>query len=243
MASFLKMLGYLGNENSSSYHLLSFFLVFKCFHLVLLPYRYAFYFLRMNYLINCHRIDTPTSTAVFGIPISQFFQKSIIYSNLCWPVKFTSESPPATIPPAMMVTPYRPDLVVHNTSTNSIALLELTCPLDSEHHLESARERKQNKVEYLQLLAELYHLNICNFYETLEVSHYHRFCVKNLWSFSHFILQDIPVSKSVLRQTLDDASQLCYSFVKDILAWDCHKWFPSPDWLFSFCNVHVCMLI
>ena len=88
----------------------------------------------------------------------------------------------------MMVTPYRPDLVVHNTSTNSIALLELTCPLDSEHHLESARERKQNKVEYLQLLAELDRLNICNFYETLEVSvlgYYHRFCVKNLWSFLH----------------------------------------------------------
>ena len=53
-----------------------------------------------------------------------------------------SVSPPATIPPEVMVTSYRSDLVFYNTATNSIALVELTCPLDSEeseHHLQSAR--------------------------------------------------------------------------------------------------------
>jgi len=35
-------------------------------------------------------------------------------------------SPPATIPPEVMLTSYRPDLVFYNTATNSIALLELT---------------------------------------------------------------------------------------------------------------------
>ena len=77
-----------------------------------------------------------------------------------------SVSPPATIPPEVMVTSYRPDLVFYNTATNPIALLELTCPLDSEHHPQSARLRKQNKVEYQQLLAELDRLNVSNYYET-----------------------------------------------------------------------------
>ena len=96
-----------------------------------------------------------------------------------------SESPPATIPSAVMVTPYQPDIVIHNTATSSIVLLELTCPLDLGHHLQSARTHKQCKVEYLQLLAELDRLNISNFYETFEVSvlgHYYPFCIKNLWN-------------------------------------------------------------
>ena len=45
--------------------------------------------------------------------------------------------------------------------------MELTCPLDSEHHLKEARIRKQNKVEYLQLLAEFDRVNR---YETIEIS-------------------------------------------------------------------------
>ena len=36
----------------------------------------------------------------------------------------------------------------------TVALLELTCPLDSEHHLQATRSRKQGKVKYLQLLTE-----------------------------------------------------------------------------------------
>ena len=96
-----------------------------------------------------------------------------------------SESPPATIPSAVMVTPYRPDVVIHNTATSSIALLKLTCPLDSSHHLQSARSRKQSKVEYQQFLAKLDHLNIYYVYETLKVSvlgHYYLFSIKNLWN-------------------------------------------------------------
>ena len=49
-------------------------------------------------------------------------------------------------------------------------MLELTCPLDSAHHLESARNRKQSKVEYLQLLAEFDRLSISSYYETIEIS-------------------------------------------------------------------------
>ena len=54
-----------------------------------------------------------------------------------------------------MVTPYRPDNVIYNETCNSVALLELTFPLDSMQHLESARDCKQSKEEYLQILSEL----------------------------------------------------------------------------------------
>ena len=62
-----------------------------------------------------------------------------------------SESPQVTILSLLMVTPYRPDIVIHNETCNSVALLELT---DSMPHLEAARDRKQSKEEYLQILAE-----------------------------------------------------------------------------------------
>ena len=144
-----------------------------------------------------------------------------------------SESPPATIPLAVMVTPYRPDVVIHNTATSSIVMLELTCPLDSSHHLQSARSRKQCKVEYQQLSAELDRLSISNFYETLEVSvlgHYYPFCIKNLWNLLHFIHQDISVSRETIRQLLDDASRKCIAASQRIfMARDCCEWSPFPD--------------
>ena len=49
-----------------------------------------------------------------------------------------------TIPSNLLITSYRPDIVVYNSEASSVALLELTCPLDSEHHIEAARSRKQN---------------------------------------------------------------------------------------------------
>ena len=51
---------------------------------------------------------------------------------------------------ARLLSPELTNVLVH-----SVAMMELTCPLDSVHHLESARNRKQLKVEYLQLLAEV----------------------------------------------------------------------------------------
>jgi len=46
----------------------------------------------------------------------------------------------------------------------------LTCPLDSTYHIQFARDRKQNEVEYLQLLAEFDRLTIANYYETIEIT-------------------------------------------------------------------------
>ena len=63
-----------------------------------------------------------------------------VYADL--PGMRASDSPQTTIPPSLLIIPYRPDIVIYNQINNSVALLELTCPLDSVHHLESARERK-----------------------------------------------------------------------------------------------------
>ena len=72
----------------------------------------------------------------------------------------TSESPQGTIPSSLMITPYHPDIVMYNETCNSVVLLELTCPLDTFQNLESARDHKQSKEEYLQILFELDRLGI-----------------------------------------------------------------------------------
>ena len=71
-----------------------------------------------------------------------------------------SEFPQGTVPISLMVTSYHPDIVIYHVTSNFIALLELTCPLDSNQHLEAARDRKQSKQEYLQILSELDRLGI-----------------------------------------------------------------------------------
>ena len=92
----------------------------------------------------------------------------------------------------------RPDIIIHNTITFSVLLFELTCPLHSAHHLEQARYRKQNKVEYHQILSESDRLNVTNFYETLEISvlgHYHQFSVTNTYNV-YILLIRISISQS-----------------------------------------------
>ena len=80
------------------------------------------------------------------------------------------EAPQATIPMSILVTPYRPDIVMYNSQVHSVAMLELTYPLDFVHHLELAQNRKQLKVEYLQLLPEFDRLSISSYYETIGIS-------------------------------------------------------------------------
>ena len=41
------------------------------------------------------------------------------------------EAPQATVPTQILIISYRPDIVIYNSQVHSIALLELTCPLDS----------------------------------------------------------------------------------------------------------------
>lgn len=43
------------------------------------------------------------------------------------------EGPQTTIPTSILITPYRPDIVVYNSQVHCVAMLELICPLDSVH--------------------------------------------------------------------------------------------------------------
>ena len=49
-----------------------------------------------------------------------------------------NESPQEIIPSTVLITPYRPDLILYNSHSSLMGIIELTCPLDSRQHLESA---------------------------------------------------------------------------------------------------------
>ena len=92
-----------------------------------------------------------------------------------------------SIPPSLLITAYRPDIVIYNQINNSVALLELTCPLDSVHHLEPARERKQGKTEYQQILSEFDRLGIPCSYHTIELSVLGHYLPSSLSSFQNCV--------------------------------------------------------
>ena len=98
-----------------------------------------------------------------------------------------SDSPPATIPPSLLTTPYHPDIILYNEGNNSIVLLELTCPLDSVEHLNSARDRKQGKKEYQEIQSEFDRLGLPCFYDTIELSVLGHYFPSSLSSFQNCV--------------------------------------------------------
>ena len=130
-----------------------------------------------------------------------------VYADL--PGMRASDSPQTTIPPSLLITPYRPDIVIYNQINNSVALLELTCPLDSVHHLESARERKQGKTEYQQILSEFDRLGTPCSYYTIELSVLGHYLPSSLSSFQNcvnFIQNEITMTCSNCRRIFDLAA-------------------------------------
>ena len=98
-----------------------------------------------------------------------------------------NELPQEIIPSTVLITPYHPDLILCNSRSYLMDIIELTGPLDSRQHLESAQCRKQQKPGYLQLLAELDRLNITNYYSTVEVS-----------VFGHYLPDSVNALKDVV---------------------------------------------
>ena len=118
-------------------------------------------------------------------------------------------SPKTTIPIDLLITSYPPDIVIYNSQSPTITLLELTCPLDSAQHIQAAQNRKQNKVEHLQLLAEFDCRNCPNYYKTFEISvlgHYQLSTIKNLLNLLNFVHPEVSTSKSTIKKCLDDAA-------------------------------------
>jgi len=56
---------------------------------------------------------------------------------------YFNESPQETIPSMVLITPYCPDLILYNSCSSLMGIIEVTCPLDSQKHIESAHCRKQ----------------------------------------------------------------------------------------------------
>ena len=150
-----------------------------------------------------------------------------VYADL--PGMRASDSPQTTIPPSLLITPYRPDIAIYNQINNSVALLELTCPLDSVHHLESARERKQRKTEYQQILSEFDRLGTPCSYYTIELSVLGHYLPSSLSSFQNcvnFIQNEITMTRSNCRRIFDLAAAAASisSSRRIFMAKDCKEW-------------------
>ena len=147
-----------------------------------------------------------------------------VYADL--PGMRASEAPPSTIPTSLMVTPYRPDIVLYSEITHTVVLFELTCPLDSFQHLESARDRKQSKGEYLQILSELDRLGTTSQYDTIEISVLGHYLPSSLSALCRVVnMFNHSVMKSQCRRLLDDAAGISISSSQQIfLARNCSDW-------------------
>jgi len=100
--------------------------------------------------------------------------------------KRVSDSPPATIPPAILVCSHWPDIVVYNVELRTVSLLEVTCPFNYHTDLSAACEHKQRKSEYLQIVAELDHLGFVSQYYTIEIG-----CL------GHYLMETVTSMKQV----------------------------------------------
>jgi len=105
--------------------------------------------------------------------------------------------------------------------------MELTCPLDSVENLQSAREPKQEKREYLEIQSELDRLGVsckvsCS-YNTIELSvlgHYLTSSLSSLQSRINFITEN-TITKS---SCMDQAASISISSSRIFLAKNCLEW-------------------
>ena len=80
----------------------------------------------------------------------------------------TENKPPSTIPPNILSTAMRPDIVIIDLSKN-VWMLELTVPTNTPTGLNQAQTRKQNKPEYSNLATDLESLGWKVNYNEVEI--------------------------------------------------------------------------
>ena len=93
---------------------------------------------------------------------------------------------------------------IRKLSLGSVSLLKLTCPLNYRAHLSAAQERKQEKPEYQQIVAQLDRLGFGSHYYTIEIGclgHYLKETVSSMKKVSN-------LSFSKTRALLDKATAL-----------------------------------
>jgi len=79
---------------------------------------------------------------------------------------------------------------LYNAESKTVSLLELTCPFNSRADLFAARERKQEKPEYQQIVAELDHLGFVSHYYTIKIGCLGHYLKKTVRNFKFKFFQD-----------------------------------------------------
>ena len=106
-------------------------------------------------------LDELVSTLQRNVP-----EGSMVYADLDG--FQASSNPPATIPPEMCLTPYRPGIVV--IGRGKATLLELTICGDSPHAMEQAHSRKGGRGDYLAISSQLQAIGLKTTYHPVEVT-------------------------------------------------------------------------
>ena len=114
-----------------------------------------------------------------------------------------SDSPPTTVPPNILTTSLRPDIVIITEESKHILILELTVPTNTIDGLENARRRKQNKQEYGSLINDIVsagHYSVT--YDTIEVG-----------TLGHFIIDSIKSLRKALISRSDNSMKCSRSIL------------------------------
>ena len=148
-----------------------------------------------------------------------------ILHPLCRPPQPPSRGiPPPTIPPQLVCTSSRPDIVI--VQDQAVKMIELTICSNSLNAMKEARRRKESKQNYQSLLSYLCKKGLNASYLTLEINalgHHPPDFPKRLVNFL-----GINDQKNNLRSILDDAGKIAISS-SQIIFWakDCQSWDPK----------------
>ena len=131
------------------------------------------------------------------------------------------ESPPATVPPQLLCTSARPDIVIRND--NVVHIMELTICSNNANAMTEAKRRKESKELYHTLLNDLLRKGVRASYLTIEIGalgHHPPGLPHRLASFLGMKSQRIQ-----LRSILDEAAKISISS-SQVIFWarGCQNW-------------------
>ena len=114
-----------------------------------------------------------------------------------------SDNPQTTIPPELLITTARPDIVIFNGS--DVLLLEPTVPHNSKQMIIEAHKRKEGKINYNCLLGDLENIGVNSTLITLEIGSLGHW----LSSSSGILTKHLDsITKSNFRALLDEAGKI-----------------------------------
>jgi len=121
----------------------------------------------------------------------------------------------------LQLTSSHSDIVAYNSQVHGIALLELTCQLDSVHHWNQQGIRSNINLS----ICKLYRLKFTNYYQTIEISSLGHYQLASIGNYLNFIQPFHYFSRSPTRKCLDDAAyQNILASERIFLARNCKEW-------------------